>query len=126
MWHVAPSGTLEPSPQDPVLALVERELAEELGITLGNATDVRSRLVTLGVGFDLLRLRPEICLRLDLESHEYPPGGPVLTPDEFQQRALIPLSAEGIEAFWKAHTPEMLTPAAAATVALLENAAQLP
>ena len=125
MWHVAPSGTLEPAHrdhQDPVIGAIVRELAEELGIRLDVAGDLARRLRPLGVGFDLLRLRPEICLRLDLNDDEYPTGGPLLSAQEFQERSLVELSTSSMEAFWKTHPPEALTPAAAAAIALLEHA----
>jgi hypothetical protein len=121
MWHIAPSGTLEPAPGDAVIELVRRELSEELGIELPSPNRLTERLKTLGVGHDLLRLRPEICLRLDLEEGEYHTDGPRLTPREFQDRALIELSIDGLEDFWRTHPPQTLAPAAAAAIALLEG-----
>jgi hypothetical protein len=103
-----------------VIGVVGRELCEELGIRLGTADDLAGRLTPLGVGFDLLRLRPEICLRLDLSEHEYPHGGPHLSASEFQDRYLVELSANSMNTFWETHPPETLTPAAAATIGLLE------
>ena len=120
IWHVAPSGTLEPGDTDPLIGVVARELSEELGIRLGTADDLAGRLTPLGVGFDLLRLRPEICLRLDLNRHEYPPGGPHLSASEFRDRRLVELSAASMNRFWQTHPPKTLTPAAAATIGLLE------
>ena len=122
LWHVAPSGTLEPTHGDPVIELVDHELHEELGIRLPASAELASRLKPLGVGYDLLRLQPEICLRLDLDTHEYPPDGPLLTPSEFQERCLVELSSGAMNAFWESHPPELLTPAASATIALLELA----
>lgn len=121
MWHVAPSGTLEPSKQDPVLTLIEHELYEELGIRVVRPAELPGRLSVLGVGFDLLRLRPEICLRLDLLPEELPQAGVSLSPREFQDNRLIEISQSSLSAFWEAHPPELLTPAAASTVALLES-----
>jgi 8-oxo-dGTP pyrophosphatase MutT (NUDIX family) len=126
MWHVAPSGTLEPSEEDPVIALVERELSEELGVRPDTPAALAARLKPLGIGFDLLRLRPEICLRLDLEEHEFPREGPFLTRGEFQDRCLVALSGSSMSAFWERHPPELLTPAAAAAIALLEDAQSAP
>lgn len=81
LWHVAPSGTLEPTPGDIVTDVVRRELAEELGISLGpGGSPLRARLAPLGIGFDLLRLRPEICVRLDLDEDEVPSEGPRRRP----------------------------------------------
>lgn len=121
-WHIAPSGTLEPSVRgDVVISLVGRELDEELGVHIRDQAELARRLRTLGVGFDLLRLRPEICLRLDLELDECPVGGPALSPQEFQDRALLELSPAGFERLWHAYPPDALTPAAAATIALLEQ-----
>jgi len=122
MWHVAPSGMLEPRGADPVIDLVERELSEELGIEVGQSEELSSRLESLGLGFDLLRLRPEICLRLDLLEQEIQRQGLVLAREEFQDQCLVELSDSGMSDFWRSHPPHTLTPAAAATIALLEAA----
>lgn len=121
LWHLAPSGTLEPAPGDVVIALLRGELSEELGIELPPPDRLEQRLRTLGMSYDLLRLRPEICLRLDLEDDEYPAGGPELSPQEFQARELVELSPSGMERFWSTHPPATLTPAAAGALALLED-----
>jgi 8-oxo-dGTP pyrophosphatase MutT (NUDIX family) len=121
MWHLAPSGTLEPAEGDPVIALVRHELSEELGIELPPPDRLEQRLRTLGVSHDLLRLRPEICLRLDLEQGEYPPAGPSLSSREFQDIDIVELSTIGLQDFWRTHPPETLTSAAAGTIALLEG-----
>jgi hypothetical protein len=123
IWHIAPSGTLEPVEGDAVIQLVRHELAEELSITLPTPDRLEERLITLGVSHDLLRLRPEICLRLDLEPHEYPSGGPHLAFREFQELDLVELSSRGLERFWQAHPPDQLTAAGAGTIALLERQA---
>jgi 8-oxo-dGTP pyrophosphatase MutT (NUDIX family) len=122
MWHVAPSGMLEPGGADPVLELVERELSEELDVHVGAAGELSARLRLLGIGYDLLRLRPEICLRLDLNERDLPSQGLLLTPNEFQAQCLIGLSELSMSEFWTSHPPQTLTPAAAATIALLETA----
>jgi 8-oxo-dGTP pyrophosphatase MutT (NUDIX family) len=65
-WHVVPSGMLEPTTSgDPLIATVRHELTEELGVEV-SAQFLTQHLRTLGFAFDLLRLRPEICLALDL------------------------------------------------------------
>ncbi len=73
--HVAPSGMLEPvpsgAPADPLVAAAGQELGEELGVQLpGGHAALAPRLRVLGVAYDLLRLRPEVCLRLDLTAAE--------------------------------------------------------
>lgn len=122
-WHVAPSGMLERSPAaDPVLATAAKELREELGIRLGLG-DLGARLLVLGVGYDLLRLKPEICLRLDLQEHELAARRLRLTPAEYSQAQVVPLDAQGFAGFWRERPPGALTPAAVASVALLEASA---
>jgi 8-oxo-dGTP pyrophosphatase MutT (NUDIX family) len=121
MWHVAPSGMLEPGGSDPVTEVVERELSEELGMHVGTGEALASRLKPLGIGFDLLRLRAEICLRLDLLESELPRELP-LTREEFQDQCLVDLEKASMSEFWETHPPHTLTPAAAATIALLETA----
>jgi 8-oxo-dGTP pyrophosphatase MutT (NUDIX family) len=98
LWHVVPSGMLEPEP-DPVAAALVRETREELGVDVDPAA-VR----TLGLGWDLARLRPEVCLALRLDAVPELAGG-----DEF----------DAIEAFDPARPPAGLTPGAACTLALL-------
>ena len=94
-WHVVPSGMVEPGAA--VEDQVQRELSEELGAPAGPPQP-------LGVGFDLRRLRPELCWTLELYSEE------------------VELGEEFVEASWidpEARWPEPLTPAAAAVLALL-------
>lgn len=118
-WHVAPSGMLEPAepPADSLLATVGSELWEEIGVRLDREA-LATRLLPLGVGFDLLRLRPELCLRLDLGASEAPDGQPNLSDDEFEDRQEVPL--DELPAFWVRHPPSLITPAAAAALALIE------
>lgn len=119
-WHVVPSGMLERSPVgDSVLATAAKELREELGIGLA-PLDLRARLLVLGVGYDLLRLKPEICLRLDLEPHELAGRRLGLAPAEYSEAQIVPLDARGFARFWRERPPATLTPAAVASVALLE------
>jgi ADP-ribose pyrophosphatase YjhB (NUDIX family) len=98
LWHVAPSGMLEPGTS--VEAQVERELREELGVEGAEAPRM------LGVGFDLLRLRPELCLTLELSGEEVQPGA------EFSETRWIDPTDD-----W----PADLTPAAAAALALFSG-----
>jgi 8-oxo-dGTP pyrophosphatase MutT (NUDIX family) len=97
-WHVVPSGMLEPE-RDPITAAVAREAREELGVTIDPAS-VRM----LGLGWDLARLRPEVCMALALDTVPTRAGG-----DEF----------EAVEAYDLAHPPADLTPGAACALALL-------
>jgi 8-oxo-dGTP pyrophosphatase MutT (NUDIX family) len=97
-WHVVPSGMLEPEP-DPIGAAVAREALEELGV----AADP-SAVRMLGLGWDLARLRPEVCVALALEAVPARAGG-----DEF----------DAVEAFEIARPPTPLTAGAAFALALL-------
>lgn len=107
-WHIAPSGMVEPSSGlTPLVSAMLRELAEETGITAPPAPSL------LGIGVDMLRLRPEICLHV--AAVEAPA---LLSTDEFDRRALVPVG--GLR-MWRRFPPERLTPAAAATLALLEG-----
>ena len=92
LWHVVPSGMLEPEP-DPVVAAIVREAREELGVDVDPGA-VRM----LGLGWDLARLRPEVCVALALEAVPARAGG-----DEF----------DVVEAFDLARPPAPLTPGAA-------------
>jgi ADP-ribose pyrophosphatase YjhB (NUDIX family) len=107
-WHVVPSGMLEPtSAGEPLLDTMLRELAEETGI--GPVEQPR----LLGLGFDLLRLRPEVCLHVEIGDG---PAG--VTGGEFDRDELVPLDWTDL---WRRFGPDQLTPAAAATLALLED-----
>jgi 8-oxo-dGTP pyrophosphatase MutT (NUDIX family) len=98
LWQVVPSGMLEPE-SDPVAAAVSREAREELGVAVDPAA-VRM----LGLGWDLARLRPEVCVALALDALPALAGG-----DEF----------DAVEAFDAARPPAGLTPGAACALALL-------
>ena len=100
-WHVVPSGMLEPEP-GPTAAAVAREGLEELGMAVDPAT-VRM----LGLGWDLVRLRPEVCVALALEAVPGRAGG-----DEF----------DVVEAFAADRPPSPLTAGAACALALLAGA----
>jgi 8-oxo-dGTP pyrophosphatase MutT (NUDIX family) len=97
-WHVVPSGMLEPDP-DPIAAAVTREALEELGVAVDP-----SAVRVLGLGWDLARLRPEVCVAFALEAVPARAGG-----DEF----------DVVEAFAVAHPPSPLTAGAACALALL-------
>ncbi len=100
LWHVVPSGMLEPEP-DPVVAAIVREAREELGVDVDPGA-VRM----LGLGWDLARLRPEVCVALALEAIPARAGG-----DEF----------DVVEAFDLARPPAPLTPGAACALSLLSG-----
>jgi 8-oxo-dGTP pyrophosphatase MutT (NUDIX family) len=104
-WHVVPSGMLEPEP-DPIGAAVAREALEELGVT-ADPTAVR----TLGLGWDLARLRPEVCVAQALEAVPVRAGG-----DEF----------DVVEAFAIARPPSPLTAGAACALSLLAGEERRP
>jgi 8-oxo-dGTP pyrophosphatase MutT (NUDIX family) len=97
-WHVVPSGMLEPE-RHPIAAAVAREAREELGVAIDPAA-VRM----LGLGWDLARLRPEVCVALSLDAVPAHAGG-----DEF----------DVVEVHDVAHPPAPLTPGAACALALL-------
>lgn len=99
LWHVAPSGMLEPGVD--LVDQIQRELEEELGLDTGWSGRA------LGLGFDLLRLRPEVCWALEpLDEPELRLG------DEFTEGCWIDPTGD-----W----PEDLTPAAAAALALFSG-----
>lgn len=99
-WHVVPSGMLEPEP-DPIAAALAREAGEELGVDV-DPDAVRM----LGLGWDLARLRPEVCVALALEAVPARAGG-----DEF----------DVVQAFALAEAPAELTPGAACALSLLSG-----
>ncbi|MDQ1711196.1 MAG: hypothetical protein QOE45_646 [Frankiaceae bacterium] len=125
LWHVAPSGMLDLDPTANAVAVtVENELGEELGVPPAAAATLAARIRVLGVAHDLTRLRPEVCVRLDLSATEAALVEPALRgverSPEFAAFALIEITAEGLAAFWRDHPPGTVTPAAAGAVALLE------
>ena len=121
-WHVAPSGMLEPQGAETLIAAARRELTEELGVRVAEA-ELERALVPLGIGWDLLRLRPEVCLRLDLDRAPTRAGraGGLLEAEEFETAKLLALDRESLRSFWPDHPAELLTPAACATLVLLES-----
>ena len=125
-WHVAPSGMLEPGGRDgPLRATLAAELEHELVALAGAPVAELERLVTgmrvLGFGHDLLRLKPELCLVAELERLPVAAPGGELAPAEFERSLRVPIGA-GFEPLWRRFGPDDLTPAAAATIALLERA----
>jgi 8-oxo-dGTP pyrophosphatase MutT (NUDIX family) len=114
--HLVPSGMTELH-QKPV-ETAQREFTEELGVSLPND----AQLIELGIGWDLLRLRPEICFWLDL------PGTDDLVSSvtegggngEFGYRWLADVGGTNWDKMWEVLPPEAVTPAATATLALLE------
>ncbi len=125
-WHVAPSGMLEDGTladgrPDPAACTAATELAEELGLELPSA-QLASRARVLGLAHDLLRLRPDVVLRLDLRAAEVPDAA---APDlglrpgvEFDRLATVRLDAAGLRRLWQGPASARLTPAAAGALAL--------
>lgn len=122
-WHVAPSGMVEPdSPDDgraarPLSQTLVTELAEELGVTL-TVEDAAARARVLGVVHDLLRLRPDVAVRLDLTTDE---AGGIRIGDEFDDLTRVPLAALR-DGDWT--PPGPLTPAATGALRLLAQASR--
>lgn len=122
-WHVAPSGMLELNHvPDPVADTVATELLEELGIRIAPA-EVAERLVRLGLVHDLLRLKPDLVVRLDLSPDEVPDQLEAVS--EFSELAFVPTDRPGLAAFWSAHPPGVLTPAAAGAIARFEASIEI-
>jgi 8-oxo-dGTP pyrophosphatase MutT (NUDIX family) len=97
-WHVVPSGMLEPE-DDPVAGALAREASEELGVAVDTGA---ARM--LGLGWDLARLRPEVCAAICVDALPAGAGG-----DEF----------DAVEAFAAGEAPEALTPGAACALSLM-------
>jgi hypothetical protein len=125
IWHVAPSGTLEPIGDDVVRETMRVELPEELPALAtaprGTLAALIDRTVALGIGHDLLRLKPDLCMVAEVGDDEPGLGAGALSPEEFVAAQRVPLTPRGLADFWEAHVPESLTPAAAAAVALVEE-----
>jgi 8-oxo-dGTP pyrophosphatase MutT (NUDIX family) len=102
---LVPGGMLEPEP-DPIATAVVREAREELGVDVD-----RAAVRMLGLGWDLARLRPEVCVALALDAVPGSAGG-----EEF----------DVVEAFDAARPPAPLTPGAACALALLGTDAGRP
>jgi 8-oxo-dGTP pyrophosphatase MutT (NUDIX family) len=116
LWHIPASGMVEPRSR-PLVDTAVDELCEELGLALEDP----GRLTMMGIGWDLLRLRPEVCLRLDLTVAEAFPTAAAVSDSEYVEARRISLTSEGMGEFWSAHPPPTVTPAAAAAIALLES-----
>jgi hypothetical protein len=106
---------------DPIAATVATELLEELGLMI-DPDRVAGEMVVLGLVHDLLRLKPDLVVRLDLSAAHRP--AELAAVSEFSELAFIPADRDGLAAFWAAHDPSILTPAAAGAIALFE--ASLP
>lgn len=115
LWDIVPSATVEPTGADPAVTTAVRELREELGIWLRQNA---GGLLPLGLGHDLLRLSPEVCFRLDLEHH---PRLAAPLPAASEYAALELVSLAHLDDFWSGRGPHLLTPSAAAAIALLER-----
>jgi 8-oxo-dGTP pyrophosphatase MutT (NUDIX family) len=110
---------LEPGSPDPVVDGARRELAEELGVEL-SMHDLAHRATLLGVAHDLLRLRPEICLRLDLDAAESAQIRDRRPPSEFASVERVGL--RGLSNFLESSAAADLTPAGAGALALAAHA----
>lgn len=118
LWHVAPSGMLESDPDGLHLeTTVARELSEELGVTLTPA-EVARRAEVLGTVQDLLRLKPDVVVRLDLTADEA--LGLNAGDGEFVEFREFDITDQGFTEFWATRPPATITPPAAGAVALLE------
>ena len=118
--HVVPSGIAEPFESEPLLETARRELAEELGVVL-SIKQLARRLVVVGIAFDLLRLRPEVCMRLDLTGAEARTILDSSTRSEFDSIEFLRLDRSAITAWWQTVGPDDVTPAAAGALALVEK-----
>ncbi len=118
-----PSGMLERDPDGRHLeTTVSRELAEELGVTIA-PDEVARRGEVLGVIHDLLRLKPDVAVRLDLTAREA--LGLTAGDGEFVELGQFDITAQGFDDFWAARPPSTITAPAAGAVALLEQVAGL-
>jgi hypothetical protein len=116
LWHVAPSGMLEPTDMPGLEAMICRELEEEVGISMTPAEVAHSGRV-IGLAHDLLRLRPDIVVQLDIASPVDLSG----STEEFGRFVTVAIESGPLEAFWESHAPTQITPPAAGAVALLEK-----
>jgi 8-oxo-dGTP pyrophosphatase MutT (NUDIX family) len=117
-WHVIPSGMIEPG-DAPLRAAIYGELREEAGLETSQVpTDAIS---VLGYGFDLLRLRTEICVAVSLPAATPRDNGSAASA-EFSSTRAVRLNEAGLASFWQECSPGTTTPACAAAVALLESA----
>ncbi len=113
-WHLVPSGTaepVEPAPADAIGDTIVRELAEEAPAAAAAPTSVEP----LGVGTDLLRLRPEACFRLVTEA-DADAVGAAAGDGEYDDLEVVALA--DLPGLWERD----LTPAAAICLALHEAA----
>jgi len=115
-WHVVPAGMAELGVD--VAETAVTELREELGLSCA-AADLR----LLGVGFDLLRLVPEIVYRVDIDAD--PEAVVAAAPRDEHDAFDIHLIDEdiGVWSVWKHYAPLELAAPGAAALALLEDSA---
>lgn len=116
LWHLAPSGMLESAgDDDPIVSTILREVHEELGLSL-SAGEVERAGTVLGLAHDLLRLRPDIVVRVNITSEVL---ARKVRDDEFSELLTVPISSIVTSRFWVDYRPTALTPSAAGAVALL-------
>ncbi len=125
LWDVVPSGTLEPADGDPLVVNAATELREELGLDIA-LVELAKRLIVIGITVDLWRLRPEICLRLDLSPREAVQldDAALVQGGEHDRIERLPLTPAGFADIWTRFGPTDFTPSAAGALALLEESAQ--
>jgi 8-oxo-dGTP pyrophosphatase MutT (NUDIX family) len=117
-WHVVPAGMAEPHDGvvDPFVATAVEELQEELGVECPPA-DLR----LLGLGWDLLRLVPELIYRVDLDAD----AEAVLAAaprEEHDALVLHAIDSHGrVPSVWSTYAPLQLAAPGAAALALLED-----
>jgi hypothetical protein len=120
------AGAVEPTGgRRPLRRTVERELAEEVPALLA-AAGVRpsvaaGRAAVLGVGVNLVRLSPTVCMlvRLALPPASARSAGAAagLSASEFTETRLIPATAEGLRVMWEELGADMTVNAAGALAA---------
>jgi 8-oxo-dGTP pyrophosphatase MutT (NUDIX family) len=116
------AGAVEPTggPR-PLRATVERELAEEVPALLASAgvrpAVAAARATVLGVGVNLVRLSPTVCIAVRLALP--PAAGPAaaLSASEFTETRLVPATPQGLGVMWEQLGADMTVNAAGALAA---------